>query len=137
MNNTIILHNEEDRSRAIEAIEGIKADGTMQIEIKRRVRGRSIAQNKLLWMWLSLFGSEIGYTHDEMYDIVVDRCWPMGLEEIMFDDKNIPRQRRTSFLTTKEFSEFLTAIDSLAVNQGIILPRPEDLFWESMGLDRK
>ena len=39
----------------------------------------------------------------------------------------------TTKLNVKEFSEYLMKIDVLAQDMGLILPRPEDLYYDSIG----
>ena len=131
-----LIFNREQKAEAINAINSLNLETKWQIEIKKYRKNRSNCQNRLLWLWLKVLGDDLGYHKDEMYDVVIDQCWPCGMEEVLFGDKKIIRQRKTSQLDTKEFTLFLEAIDRLACGLGIVLPCPDDLYYESMGVKR-
>jgi uncharacterized membrane-anchored protein YitT (DUF2179 family) len=84
------------------------------IEIKDDKESRSVKQNRLYWEWVSVIGGELGYTKDETHVML----------------------RSTTKLKVKEFKDYLEQIDILMSEYGIILPRPEDLYYESMGIKR-
>jgi hypothetical protein len=48
----------------------------------------------------------------------------------------IKELRSTTKLKVKEFKDYLEQIDILMSEYGIILSRPEDLYYESMGIKR-
>ena len=137
-----LIFNREQKAEVINAINSLNLETKWQIEIKKYRKNRSDAQNRLLWMWLDILGRELGYIDElgrgkgDMYDIAVDQCWPHGYEEITFKEKKIIKQRKTSKLDTKDFTVFLNNIDMLAIGLGIILPKPDDLYFEAMGVKR-
>ena len=132
-----LIFNESHKLEIIETIRALNSEFKWQVEVKRYRKNRSDCQNRLLWLWLGVIGDELGYHKDEMYDVVVDQCWPCGMEEVLFCEKKIVRQRKTSQLNSKEFTVFLNNIDSLSLGLGIILPKPEDVYLEAMLLDKK
>jgi hypothetical protein len=99
------------------------------IEIKRNLDSRSTKQNKLYWQWLTVM-TETGYTKDEMHVIMRDKF--LGYEEVTTKTDVIRVLRSTTDLKVGEFKDYLEQIDIFASEYGIVLPRPEDLYFESM-----
>ena len=104
------------------------------IEIKDDKESRSVKQNRLYWEWVSVIGGELGYTKDETHAILRDKF--LGYTETTTKLSVIKELRSTTKLKVKEFKDYLEQIDILMSEYGIILPRPEDLYYESMGIKR-
>ena len=104
------------------------------IEIKQDKDSRSTKQNRLYWEWIKLLGTETGYTKDEMH--VVMRHKYLGYEEVTTKTGVIKELRSTTKLNMGNFKDYLEQIDIFASEYGIVLPRPEDLYYESMGYKR-
>ena len=100
------------------------------VEMKPNKDSRSIKQNKLYWKWLSCF-EETGNTKDAMHNYLREMYLGCEFEKVRGHMvKVIPS---TTTLGVKEFSEYLLKIDILAQDMGLILPRPEDLYYDSIG----
>ena len=100
------------------------------VEMKPNKESRSIKQNKLYWQWLSCF-EETGNTKDAMHNYLREMYLGCEFEKVRGHMvKVIPS---TTKLNVKEFSEYLLKIDILAQDMGLILPRPEDLYYDSIG----
>lgn len=128
----MIINNESDKDRAISHIKALNIDKPWSVDIKPYRKNRSLAQNKLMWLWFKVIGDDLGYTENEIYDIMADKFLPD--ETIEYDGKQIKKNKSTSRLNTKEFTEYLEKIDRWAAGEmGIILPSPEDLIYEAMG----
>lgn len=128
----MIIKDEQSRERAFEKLAALNLKKPWEIELKPYKHSRSNSQNKLLWLWLNLWGQDLGYTKDEMYDVAVAQLWPINDDELRCHGENVPRQRRTSSLNTKEFSDFLNNIDIKASETGTVLPKPEELYMAAM-----
>ena len=103
------------------------------ISIERDVLTRSGAQNKLLWMWNKIIGDEIGHSKDDMHDKLVRKL--LGTVDSTDLDGNITsRAIETKKLKVAEMKDYLEEVDRFVAEFGIILPRPEDLWWKSMGI---
>ena len=100
------------------------------VEMKPNKDSRSIKQNKLYWKWLSCF-EETGNTKDAMHNYL--REMYLGCEFEKVRGHTIKVMPLTTSLGVKEFSEYLLKIDILAQDMGLILPRPEDLYYDSIG----
>jgi len=100
------------------------------VEMKPNNDSRSMKQNKLYWKWLSCF-EETGNTKDAMHNYLREMYLGCEFEKVRGHTiKIIPS---TTKLGVKEFSEYLLKIDILAQEMGLILPRPEDLSYDSIG----
>jgi hypothetical protein len=75
-------------------------------------------------MCLTIIGDELGYTSQELHEIMLDMFAPIMTYR---DLNNKPKQRkiRSSEMSTKEMSEYMNHIDRFAAEQSIILPQPE------------
>ena len=104
------------------------------IEIKDDKESRSVKQNRLYWEWVSVIGGELGYTKDETHAILRDKF--LGYTETTTKLSVIKELRSTTKLKVKEFKDYLEQIDIFVSEYGIMLPRPEDLYYESMGIKR-
>ncbi len=105
------------------------------IEIKEDKDSRSVKQNRLYWEWISVIGNELGYTKDETHMILRDKF--LGYNEVTTAlGETIRELKSTTKLKVGEFKEYLEQIDMFVAEWGIILPRPEDLYYESMGYKR-
>ena len=100
------------------------------VEMKPNKDSRSIKQNKLYWQWLSCF-EETGNTKDAMHKYL--REMYLGCEFEKVKGHTIKILPSTTKLKVKEFAEYLLKIDILAQDMGLILPRPEDLYYDSIG----
>lgn len=100
------------------------------IEIRRDKDNRSTKQNNLYWMWLKVL-SETGHSEDELHTILRHKF--LGYTEVTTKGETIKELRSTTKLKVGEFKEYLEEIDMFSAQYGIILPRPEDLYYESMG----
>jgi len=100
------------------------------VEMKPNTDSRSIKQNKLYWQWLSCF-EETGNTKDAMHNYL--REMYLGCEFEKVKGHTIKILPSTTKLKVKEFAEYLLKIDILAQDMGLILPRPEDLYYDSIG----
>ena len=95
------------------------------IEIKEYKNSRSIAQNNLLHMWITIIAGELGYTKDAMKTILVEKF--LGYEEVKTkSNKVIKTLRQTSKLKVDEFTQFLKDIDMFMAEWSITLPHPDD-----------
>jgi len=101
------------------------------IEIMEDKDNRSTKQNRLYWEWINVLSTETGYTKDEMHTILRDKF--LGYNEVTTKTEVIKELRSTTKLKVGEMKDYLEQIDIFASEYGIVLPRPEDLYYESMG----
>ena len=100
------------------------------VERKPNKDSRSLKQNRLYWEWLKVL-EETGNTKDAMHNYLREMYLGCEFEKVRGHlIKVIPS---TTKLNVKEFSEYLLKIDLFAQDIGVILPRPEDLYYDSIG----
>lgn len=90
---------------------------------------RSVDQNRLLWLWLGCISAETGQDKDSLHDY-------FKLKFLGFDTKTLWGTQlyspvSTKSLDTKQFTDYLERVQAFACAElGIILPNPEDQYWE-------
>ena len=100
-----------------------------------RNQTRSQQQNRLYWSWCSLLGDFLGYSKDDTALLLQEKF--LGRHE--FTNKagtvDISQVLGTSKLKTKEFAEYLEKVEIFSANEcNFVMPRPEDLYWQAMGV---
>jgi len=108
------------------------------IEIKEDKATRSTKQNRLYWLYLGVVEAETGQPTKDAYE---GAHWIKGLHtqfkydylpKQFYDDGAI-RLPSTKSLKVAEFKAYLERIDREMGLMGIMLPHPEDLYYEAMG----
>ena len=93
----------------------VEKEGNWQVLIKERNSDRSVEQNARLWELYSSVGNYLGYTAEEMHDL-------MGYKFLLIE-KNIGRERVTKVLSTtklnvKDMQQYQEKIEAWASNLG-------------------
>ena len=156
---TLLIERESDKKRLKIIIDALPLTPVYQVEIRPFRVQRSVKQNKLYWLWITIIGNELGYTKEEMHRLCVERFLvPVfirdkesyaamvesvkGLRKIGYGhDADIIKTEiinltSTTDCNTAQFAEYLTDIERDAAGLNIILPHPDDLYWEAMGIKR-
>ena len=109
------------------------SNGTYSITIKKVQEKRSIAQNDLMWMWLTCIENETGTPKDEVY---MYYCKKFLMRTVSVGQKMERIYMTTSKLNTEQMSDFLNKLQADAQTElGITLPTPQDRFWEAFYAD--
>lgn len=90
-------------------------DFNWQVLIKRRESDRSIEQNARLWELYTSIGNYLGYTSEEMHDLL---GFKFLLIEKWIGSEKITKVRSTTKLSIKEMSEYQEKIEAWASNLG-------------------
>lgn len=119
------------------------------ITFSQEDESRSIKQNRLAFLWYRIIGSMTGHgkEHERQYCKLHFGC-PILIEQDSdfadFYDRSVqplPYENQlssmdyvpvTRLMKVKQFAEYLDAVDRDAASRGITLPRPEDLYWDSL-----
>jgi len=96
----------------------------VEVSVKEWKNSRSLQQNRLYWEWLTIIGNEIGYTKEELHEVLLHEFAPV-VTYTGLNGKPIQKRVRTSAMNTKQMAEYLDAIDRFAAEQSISLPQPE------------
>ncbi len=124
MTQFFILIDETRRQNAINFLRGMNIAEVQSVEIKPYRKNRSGAQNRLLWSWYGILAGVTGYTTKELHEQFKVRL--LGVEERTVYGKNLVLPKSSADLDTKEFTDFLTKIEMVAIEMGITLPHPDD-----------
>ena len=109
------------------------SNGTYTITVKKVQEKRSIAQNDLMWMWLTCIENETGTPKDEVY---MYYCKKFLMRTVTMGQKMERIYLTTSKLNTEQMSDFLNKLQADAQTElGITLPTPQDRFWEAFYQD--
>ena len=123
------IRSEIDRIKIMSAIQALKEGVHWVVDIKRYRKRRTLSQNKLYWMWVSCIAQETGNKSDVVHDYLKNRFLPKRTIQIFGETKDVPFS--TTELNTKQFTDYLNAIDADVSTEGITLLYPDDLHWES------
>lgn len=105
------------------------SNGQYVITIKRMQTKRSIAQNDLMWMWLTCIERETGTPKDDIY---MYYCKKFLMKTINMGGRLERIYNTSSKLNSEQMTQFLDNIQQDAKQElGITLPRPEDRFFEA------
>jgi len=116
----------ENMTRSI--FKEIKGDIVI-VEMKPDVQSRSSKQNKLYWKWLGVL-EETGNSQGALHRYLASEYLDTEVEEVC--GKPVLVIKSTTQLSVKDMANYLERVSEFADEQGCILPRPEDLYLDSM-----
>ena len=133
---TIILRSGEQADYAIKLINGLpksmdKPGWTVTIE--KYSKQRSTAQNSLYWKWLETIAQVkpqgISMTREKWhFAFAIMFLEPIEVPDLKTGEvRQCPRS--TKGLNTSVFTEYLNKIEEWSIENGILLPNPDDLRW--------
>ena len=113
----------------IELLFNLVVNGEYTLEIKKKVKKRTVDQNALMWLWFTCMEDETGTLKQDFHDYYCKKFLRRiavinGNEEIVV--------RTTSKLNTAEMTVFLNKVQADAASEfGIRLPSPDDQYFNS------
>ena len=123
------IRSERDRQAVVDYIS--KLDITQreyEAKIVKRTEKRTLAQNRLYHLWLNCISAETGNEVDILAEYFKQKF--LGVRERVIHGDHVRVALSTTELNTEEFKRYLDRIQEWAnVEQGIILPNPEDLYF--------
>ena len=136
MAKTVIMRKQDGRvtfDQELAYLFSTLANGTYSITVKKVQEKRSIAQNDLMWMWLTCIENETGTPKDEAY---MYYCKKFLMRTVSVGQKMERIYMTTSKLNSEQMSDFLNKLQADAQTElGITLPTPQDRFWEAFYQD--
>jgi len=129
----------------------------LEVAIYERKQDRTVLQNSLMWLWITIIANELGLTKEDAHEDLKRRLLVPIYErdDLGFADminavrkvhtlghkveadklaKQIIKLTSTTSATTKQFTEYLNEMERDMAGKGIILPHPEDRYNLSMGI---
>ncbi|MDD5084188.1 MAG: recombination protein NinB [Candidatus Moranbacteria bacterium] len=134
----LILDSEAQKAKARQWLESLPLEPAQMLSIKRYVKNRSLSQNRLLHLWINCIKD---FWYESTGQSFTAEAWKeqvkqqfLGIDCFSLPDGSIAnRTRRTRDLSTAEFAEFLNQIEMYSATElGLILPNPEDLYYEAL-----
>ena len=118
------------------------------VTISHDDESRSLKQNRLSFMWYKYLGKETGngLEYERAYCKLTHGV-PLLREDKDFNEfyctalAPLDYDRRldamefvpvTSLMKVKQFAEYLSMIEKVSAARGIVLPTPEDLYWNAL-----
>lgn len=117
----MFIRNRTDFDHMIKRFDG--KDIEIVVQKKRNVR--SLQQNKLWWLYVTILSDELGYEKDEMHDILKFKF--LKRERVVEKTGEIiPYLESTTRLTRTEFADVVDAVIRWAAEMNIVLPSPNE-----------
>lgn len=149
------IENENDRSTVVAKIMALNLSAKpWEVSAKPHVANRSLAQNRLSFKWYAernavtgngneyernwckwfygcpIVGAADDSDFSEFYSILINTyTWEQCVKAMGFIQV-------TSLMTTKQMAEYLTVVEVSSAEQDIYLTRPDELYWEAMGIKK-
>jgi len=105
-------------------------NGHHALVLKREAKRRSLAQNKLMWLWFACVESETGQYAQDVHDYYCLKFLPKDITDLKTGEV-LRVGGHTSTLTSEAFTDFLNKVQADAATElGIKLPVPDEEGWE-------
>lgn len=154
---TFVLASNDVISRLISFIKEQPREPLLEVVVMEHKKDRSILQNSLYWLWNTVISNELGMTKEEVHDDFKGRMLVRIYErdddgyaamiqsvrkvhsegfrkEAKALSDHIIKLTSTTNATVKQFTEYLNDIERDMMGKNIVLPHPEDRYYEAMGI---
>lgn len=131
------VNKEADRDAVKAYLDRIKF-GTFEydVEVKRHKPELTDPQRNLYWLWIGVIASETGNDRDMIHKVLKAKF--LGWDETEVLGRVIRREKSIKPLGKDEMSAYMTQVDAYMLNDfGIVLPHPEDLYYNSFERDEQ
>ncbi|MBO7323289.1 MAG: hypothetical protein J6U51_06890 [Bacteroidales bacterium] len=131
------VNKEADRDAVKAYLDRIKF-GTFEydVEVKRHKQELTDPQRNLYWLWIGVIASETGNDRDMIHKVLKAKF--LGWDETEVLGRVIKREKSIKPLGKDEMSAYMTQVDAYMLNDfGIVLPHPEDLYYNSFERDEQ
>ena len=132
----MIIRNDYTKQIAIDKIKALDLSKEMVFTLAPYKAKRSLSQNSLYWMWVGIMAKDIGESSNDFHALMAHKFLAPEVKEVMGERVEIVKS--TTKLNVHEFTEYLNQIEMFSSGfLGIVLPRPEDMYYAAMGYERK
>ena len=123
------VRNDNERKAVIEYIKALDVQKReYEVVISKKTSKRTLAQNRLYRLWLNCISAETGNDTEMLAEYFKNKF--LYIRHRIIYGEHISVVPSTTTLTTEEFKDYLDKIQQWASSeQGIILPNPEDLYF--------
>jgi len=137
-NQRFIIRDKKIRHNAVQAVSVLTAEPLMQVVISEHKTGRSVAQNRLLWMWYGEIREHLAettgeqYQNEDLHEFFKDKFLDRRPMVIKGDARIV--HGSTAQLNVSDMSEYLNRLDIYCADElGLQLTHPDDMWHEAMG----
>lgn len=145
-----IITSKEARRKAAEAVMSIKGEDNLEVVIRKHDSGRSVAQNRLSFMWYKERAEQAGTTPDYEHQLCKLRqgcpilissdsdfsgIYEKVIQPLPYEDriKAMAYMPITSIMGVKQMSLYLNNVERDSIASGMVLTHPEDLYYMAIG----
>lgn len=156
MKKTFVIRDRDVIARVVSYLEAQPLEPLLEISVTLHHKDRSLLQNSLYWIWITIVSDEWGWTKDHVHEHfkkkhlvriyerdepgyaamiqAVRLIYTKGMkQEAMSMGKEIVRMTSTTSATVKQFTEYLNDIEKDMISRGFSLPHPDD-YNSTMGI---
>lgn len=120
---------QKDKDKAIAYITDLPEGKRYHVKVTLKREKRTVDQNSLYWLWIACIRDETGNEKDFLHDHFRGKY--IGYDEQVVFGEVIRKPKSTTRLDTKQFTLYLESIRVFAASElGIVLPDPEDKYWQ-------
>jgi len=123
-----LISTEEERKEFIQLISEVSLDKPFVAEFKQFRKCRSLAQNRLMWMWLRCIADETGNDVESLHQHFCEKF--VGWTFVKVFGQYHREAKGTSELNTKEFDTLLENIRMNMQEYEIYLSLPDEQGWD-------
>lgn len=154
---TFKIRSKHDIKLVSDFLESQPEKPLLECVIRPHQKKRSLEQNSLYHMWVTIIADELGETKEDVhFDLrkrmllpiyerdnqsyaemlnSVRKVHQLGAKDVAKIQANfIINETSTTDATVKQFTEFLKEIERDSISKGIVLPHPEDRYNLAMGI---
>lgn len=137
MKATFICRTPAIVERITHAVRHVPLDPPHEIIIRPWKKPRSLAANRLYWLWVGLIRDHLRESTGQVHHAEDVHVWLAGtflpMRAVEIDGQAVHARTSTATLTAREFAEYLEQVDAYCVDRlGLVLPHPDDLYHEAM-----
>lgn len=157
MKKIFVIQSKEVIQRVSSFLEAQPATPILEVVVKLHQKDRSLSQNSLMWVWITIIADEWGWTKEEVHEDLkrrllvriyerdepgygamiqsVRKVYRSGLkDDATAMHQQIVRMTSTTGATVKQFTEYLNDIEKDMAGKGFSLPHPDDKYHSAMGI---
>lgn len=106
------------------------------VEVKRHKPDHTDPQRNLYWMWIGVIAEETGNDREMIHKALKAKF--LGCDEVEVLGKMVRKVKSTKTLDKAQMSAYMTQVDAyMATDFGIVLPHPEDLYYNSFNEEER
>lgn len=129
-----VIDSERSKTMAHRMIDQLPEDGKWKVEVKRAESRRTLAQNRLYWLWVNTIADASGHRIDEIHQ-ALKASFLVPITTVDFKTGEVKELiPTTTTMKVSDMTAYLERIDEWAHQYGIPLVHPDDDYNLAMGI---